>query len=213
MWETEAQAALPSHWARSGPGGWTRTQPTWLQSHSPSRAFPEHHQTHLLLLRESPRSTSLICPQGQAWTLLMLLPITQRITMTHFYILHCNCNPTLRGSCGGSYWGGPVYSREHEAWGGEGSSPHHSATGKAPGALAVLDLVPTTFPQLQIRPRPPRLPVQSQASSRLHGKPPSLPVTQPRGRLSPLLLFIGHDQAGVQDVLFWLPRAVPGRET
>lgn len=32
-------------------------------------------------------------------------------------------------------------------------------------------------------------------------------------RLSPLLLLIGHDQAGVQDVLFWLPRAVPGRET
>lgn len=133
--------------------------------------------------------------------------------MTHFYILHRNCNPTLRGSCGGSYWGGPVYGRGHEASGGVERSPHHSATGKGPGALAALDLVPTTFPQLQTRPRPPMLPVQSQASSRLPGKPPSLPVTQPRGRLSPLLLFIGHDQAGVQDVLFWLPRAVPGRET
>lgn len=55
--------------------------------------------------------------------------------------------------------------------------------------------------------------VQSQANGRLPGKPPSLPVTQPHGRLSPLLLLIGHDQARVQDVLFWLPRAVPGRET
>lgn len=34
-----------------------------------------------------------------------------------------------------------------------------------------------------------------------------------RCRRSPLLLLIGHDQAGVQDVLLWLPRAVPGRET
>lgn len=55
--------------------------------------------------------------------------------------------------------------------------------------------------------------VESHANDRLPGKPPSLPVTQPHGRLSPLLLLIGHDQARVQDVLFWLPRAVPGRET
>lgn len=54
--------------------------------------------------------------------------------------------------------------------------------------------------------------VQSPASRRLPGKARSLPVLPPRGRLGPLLLFIGHDQAGVQDVLLRLPRAVPGRE-
>ena len=54
--------------------------------------------------------------------------------------------------------------------------------------------------------------VESQASSSLPRKVPRLPVNLPHRRPSPLLLFIGHDQAGVQDVFFWLPCAVPGRE-
>lgn len=42
-------------------------------------------------------------------------------------------------------------------------------------------------------------------------KPQSLPSPpQPWGQLSPLLLLVGHDQAGVQDVFLRLPRAVPG---
>lgn len=68
------------------------------------------------------------------------------------------------------------------------------------------------LPQPQTRPPLPMLLVQSPASTRLPEKSQSLPVPPPHGRLGPLLLFIRHNQAGVQDVLFRLPRAVPGRE-
>lgn len=56
--------------------GWTRTQLSWFQSQASSQACPELYQTHPLLLRDSPRSMSLICPQGHDWALLTLLPIT-----------------------------------------------------------------------------------------------------------------------------------------
>lgn len=56
--------------------------------------------------------------------------------------------------------------------------------------------------------------LQSQASSGLLMKPQSLPYAQPQWQAkAPLLLLIGHDQAGVQDVLFRLPRAVPGERS
>lgn len=87
MWETEAQAGLPRGTGLgAGQVGWTRTQLSGLQSHTPSRAFPELYQTHLLLLREPLGSMSLICPQGHAWALLILLLITSyRALLGHIF--------------------------------------------------------------------------------------------------------------------------------
>lgn len=88
--------------------------------------------------------------------------------------------------------------------------------GKGQGPQLPWDLVPSTCPQLRTRPGSPcQTPAPSGQCSepsqqQLPVKPQRLPSTQPPGRLSPLLLLIGHDQAGVQDVLLRFPRAVPG---
>lgn len=95
---------------------------------------------------------------------------------------------------------------------------------REPGPSAALGPdVPPTSPSSRLDPAVPAKPlphpmamplVQSQPSSRLHVKPQSLSHAQPQWQAeAPLLLLIGHDQAGVQDVLFRLPRAVSGERS